>query len=362
MKHLLSLLLIALTLTACAGREDADCKMLIGSYGSEENDCIRLYSFNQKSGSATMICGLKGIANPSFLEIAPDNKYFYAVSENDDSSAALFSGEILTKNDSTIIRTTNAQPTDGGSPCYVKIFPQKHMVFTANYGGGNFTVFHTDEATGALLPDKHVETFEDISRIHCVEFTPDSAYYIVNDLGTNNVMLFATDDTTYTHTDNYIESGSGPRHIVFAPNGRYAYLINEKSGRVTVFEYDGTPHLRVVQYADCDSVGGHGSGDIHISPDGRFLYASNRLKADGISIFKVNEADGTINKIAYQLTGIHPRNFALSPNGKYLLCACRDSNCIQIYRRDERSGLLHDTGLSIAMPKPTCVKFYNTKK
>lgn len=360
MKQILSTLLTALCLISCAKSSENDCvNVLLGSYGPVETDCIRLYSFNQETGASSMLCGLRGISNPSYLEIAPDNQHFYAVSEQDDSSAALFAAEIRLDADSISMHIINSQPTDGGSPCYVKIFPQKNSVFTANFGGGSFTLFKTDPISGALLTNRHVESFESYSRIHCVEFTPDSNFYMVNDLGSDNVMLFGTSDSSFNHTDNFIEQGSGPRHIVFAPNGNFAYLLNEKSGKVTVFAYDGTPSLRVIQYADCDSVGGHGSADIHISSDGKYIYASNRLKADGISVFRINESDGTITKIAYQLTGIHPRNFALSPNGKYLLCACRDSNCIQIYRRNSRTGLLHDTGMTISMSKPTCVKFMN---
>ena len=96
-----------------------------------------------------------------------------------------------------------------------------------------------------------------------------------------------------------------------------------------------------------------------ITPDGRFLYASNRLKGDGIAIFSIDPANGQLTKVGYQLTGVHPRNFVITPNGKFLLCACRDSNVVQVYEIDKQSGLLRDTEKDIRVSKPVCLKFTN---
>jgi 6-phosphogluconolactonase len=106
-----------------------------------------------------------------------------------------------------------------------------------------------------------------------------------------------------------------------------------------------------------DEGGGHGSADIHISPDGKFLYASHRLKKDGISIFKINSENGKLTKAGYQQTGIHPRNFNITPNGKYILVACRDSNRIEIYYRNGKTGMLTYTNKMIALSKPVCIQF-----
>ena len=153
-----------------------------------------------------------------------------------------------------------------------------------------------------------------------------------------------------------MKAGSGPRHLTFSPNGHYAYLINELSGTVIAFEYkDGD--LKEMQTIAADTVNAQGSADIHISPDGKFLYASNRLKADGIAIFNIHPDNGMLSKAGYQLTGIHPRNFIITPNGKYLLVACRDSNVIQVYERDADTGLLTDVQQDIKVDKPVCIKF-----
>lgn len=125
---------------------------------------------------------------------------------------------------------------------------------------------------------------------------------------------------------------------------------------VTAFSYHNG-QLKSIQYIPSDTVGAQGSADIHITPDGRFLYASNRLENDGLAIFSVDANTGKLTRIGYQPTGIHPRNFIITPNGKFLLVANRDSNSIQVFSINQETGLLTDTGNTIASSKPVCLKF-----
>ncbi|MFA6360979.1 MAG: beta-propeller fold lactonase family protein, partial [Dysgonamonadaceae bacterium] len=151
-------------------------------------------------------------------------------------------------------------------------------------------------------------------------------------------------------------AGTGPRHFDFHPNGLYFYLLGELSGEVIVYDYN-MGDLQQKQIILADTVGARGSADIHVSPNGRFLYASNRLEADGIAIFKIDSQDGTLTKVGYQSTAKHPRNFAITPNGKFLLVAGRDDNVIQVYSIDKETGLLTDTHQDIVINKPVCIKF-----
>ena len=203
--------------------------------------------------------------------------------------------------------------------------------------------------------------------MHCVRITPDGKYLFADDLGTDQIHKFIINPAANAENKEAflkegspaafkVKAGSGPRHLTFSPNGNYAYLINELSGTVIAFEYkDGD--LKEIQTIVADTVCAKGSGDIHISPDGKFLYASNRLKADGLAIFSIHPENGMLTKVGYQLTGIHPRNFIITPNGKYLLVACRDSNVIQVYERDTDTGLLTDIRKDIKVDKPVCIKF-----
>ena len=201
----------------------------------------------------------------------------------------------------------------------------------------------------------------------CVSITPDGKYLLADDLGTDQIHKFNINPNA--NADNKekfltkgtpeafkVAPGSGPRHLIFNSDGKFAYLINEIGGTVIAFRYaDGM--LDEIQTVAADTVNAQGSGDIHLSPDGKYLYASNRLKADGVAIFKVDETNGTLTKVGYQLTGIHPRNFIITPNGKYLLVACRDTNVIQIFERDQATGLLTDIKKDIKVDKPVCLKF-----
>jgi 6-phosphogluconolactonase len=112
----------------------------------------------------------------------------------------------------------------------------------------------------------------------------------------------------------------------------------------------------LVQTIASDTTGARGSADIHVSPDGRFLYASNRLNADGISIFSINTDNGLLTKVGYQLTAKHPRNFVITPNGKFLLLASRDENKIEVYEINNETGMLKNTNRNIYISKPVCIK------
>lgn len=142
--------------------------------------------------------------------------------------------------------------------------------------------------------------------------------------------------------------------MTFHPNQKWAYGIGELSGKVVAFEYAKNT-LTAFQTIEADTIPARGSADIHISPNGKFLYASNRLQNDGIAIFSIANT-GKLTKIGYQPTAKHPRNFVISPNGKYLLVASRDENKVQIFTVLE-NGLLKNTGKEIIVPKPVCLKF-----
>lgn len=347
--------------------------MLVGSYATPEEEGIKIYRFDEATGNAEYISGLKGISNPSYLIPSVDGERIYAVGEDEGKTST--ANAIRFDKEQETLTLLNSQLTDGAAPCYITLSPSGKFVITANYFGGSITIFPLDKE-GKLKPDTRLISFigngpdkerQNQPHLHCVEFTPDHKYLLANDLGTDQIHIFplskeVTDGVSHSLLDESkeynvkVEPGSGPRHICFHPNQKYAYLINEISGKVITFSYENGK-LNALQYIEADTTGAKGSGDIHISPDGKFVYASNRLQADGIAIFAVDQEKGTLTKAGYQLTDIHPRNFIITPNGRYLLVACRDSNTIQIFSRDKVTGLLNDTGKTINTDKPVCLKF-----
>ena len=360
----------ALMLNACTSTKQSETMenmyLLVGSYATPQEEGIKVYAWDNEKGEAAYVSGLTGISNPSYQVVSADGERVYSVGEDDGLTSTAHALSFDKTNGKLTLM--NTQLTQGGAPCYINITPNGKSVITANYVGANISVVPL-ETSGRLSENVGTIAFEGEGvhatrqsqpHLHCVEFTPDGKYLLANDLGTDKIHVFPLTSEGNLNKENTfdvdLEPGSGPRHICFSKDGRFAYLINEISGKVTALSYDGKG-LTPIQYIESDTVNAQGSADIHLSPDGKFLYASNRLKADGIAIFSVDNQTGLLTKVGYQLTGIHPRNFIITPDGRFLLVACRDSNLVQIFARDEKIGLLVDTGKKIETSKPVCLKF-----
>jgi 6-phosphogluconolactonase (cycloisomerase 2 family) len=344
--------------------------MVVGTYTAGNSKGIYTFRFNQETGEFKALNDVEA-SNPSYLTISGDNQFVYAVNEHGDGSEVVTAFRFDKENGA--LQKMNSVPAKGADPCYI-LTANRHIV-TANYSGGSLSVFPI-ATDGSLLPASDVIPFtgsgadkerQEKPHLHCVQVSPDGKFLFANDLGTDRIYAFTIN--TQANAENgekllkaatppafHITPGSGPRHIAFSPNGKQAYLINELSGAVVAFDYkNGT--LSEIQAIQADTVNARGSADIHVSPDGKFLYASNRLIADGVAIFSIDPANGGLTKAGYQLTGSHPRNFIITPNGKYLLVASRDNNAIEIYERNKENGLLTATGKEIPVDKPVCVRF-----
>lgn len=374
-KNLICICSAIIFLCACGQKEksmEKELTMVVGTYTDGESKGIYTFRFNQETGENVALSNVE-VSNPSYLTITDDNKYIYAVSEHGEGNEAVnaFSFDKQTGNLSFI----NKQNAMGADPCYI-ITNGKNVV-TANYSGGNISVFPIGK-DGGILPASDVVNFSGSGRdtirqkaphLHCVEFSPEGKYLFANDLGTDHIYKMTVNSKANAdNKEKFLSLGtppvynvkptSGPRHITFTPNGKYAYLITEMGGTVIAFEYNNGD-LKEIQTVVADDMNAKGSADIHVSPDGRFVYATNRLQADGLAIFEINQADGKLTRIGYELTGIHPRNFNITPNGKYLLVACRDDNKIQVFERNQETGLVTNTGKDIKLDKPVCIKFAN---
>lgn len=345
--------------------------MLVGTYTSNEGSKgIYVYKFDTETGESDSISMVE-VANPSYLVISPNEKFVYSVGENSGEGgfAHSFSFDKETGN----IELLNSQNTQGSSPAYIALDSKGNNVITANYGGGSISQFNVN-ADGSLSPLSKLFTFhgngpdsirQKQPHLHSVRYSPDGLFLFAADLGTDNIYRYKSIHSVFEgqpalfETDTAIfktPTGTGPRHFDFHPNGLYFYVIGELSGEVIVYDYN-MGDLQQKQTILADTVGARGSADIHVSPNGRFLYASNRLENDGIAIFAIDAQDGTLTKVGYQETARHPRNFVITPNGKFLLVAGRDDNVIQVYSVDKETGLLNNTHQDIGIDKPVCIKF-----
>jgi len=348
-----------------AGCRETGIEMIIGTYTDNGSYGLYSYRFDVSSGEARVMDSVSAV-NPSFVIYR--NGTVYAVNEINGPHASVSSYRYDSNSGS--FEYTGSYPSEGADPCHLA--SDGRNLLSSNYTGGNMSVFRLDPdgniSNGAADvypgsiggPDM---TRQETAHIHCSVFSPDGRYVYASDFSADRILRFdVTSSGIVPSTDpegNQIsftlDADYGPRHLTFSPDGKYFYVIGELSGTVTSFRYEGGELFRTA-VIDADPYDGRGSADIHISPDGRFLYVSNRLVNDGISIFSINE-DGSLETVDYQPTGIHPRNFNITPDGRFLLCACRDSDVIQVFARDADTGKLKDTGHDISVPHPVCIEW-----
>ena len=372
MRSLFLLLLFPLMITVTAGCASAqktnEHYLLIGTYTSGKSEGIYVYKFNSNTGEFAPVSIAKGIKNPSFLAVGPGNKNVYSVSEGDgQGSVTAFS---FSNGNMTLL---NARSSGGSGPCYVAVDKTGKWVATGNYGSGSFAVLPI-EANGSLGEPSTVMVHQGKSvnpqrqekaHVHATVFSPDNKYLFVPDLGMDKVMAYAFDEKTGKLSNANpafaaSNPGNGPRHLDFHPSGKYAYLMEEMSGTVNVFSYKNGK-LTAIQNITSHPAGykgAIGSADIHVSPDGKFLYASNRGDANAIAVFSINQKTGQIRPIAHQPTlGKTPRNFNFDPSGNFLLVANQNSDNIVIFKRDKKTGMLTALDKQIQVPNPVCIKW-----
>ncbi|GJM27833.1 MAG: 3-carboxymuconate cyclase [Cyclobacteriaceae bacterium] len=355
-------------------QDSFDHHLLIGTYSGDGNtNGIHVYRFNTSTGDFETAAPVTELPNASFLTVSEDKKNVYAVSEGGGGSVNAFTFDPA----SGALSFMNSVPAQG--PCYVSVDKHKKAVFSGNYGGGSVQAVHLN-TDGSLVTDK-VQTIEhqggsvvsgrqDKSHVHAAVVDKSNRYLMVPDLGTDKVYQYGIDvsqqelltpaATPYLS----VEPGGGPRHLTFHPNGKYAYLVLELEAAVLALDYHaGKLAARQTISMTAQDFDGKVSGaDIHVSPDGKFLYASNRGDANEIAIFSIDK-HGTLEMVGRQsVLGKTPRNFAVDPTGNFLLAANQNTNDIIIFKRDRKSGLLTPTGKKIEVLKPVCLKFVSIEE
>ena len=335
---------------------------------------IYLHRLDMTTGALRPVAATEGITNPSFLATDRQRRYLYAVNEVMDfegkpgGAISAFSVDPKTGH----LKPLNQQPTLGGAPCFVKVSQDGKFVLVANYMGGNVTVFpvQPDGSLGAAVENvqhqgKSVNAKrQEAPHAHNVVLDPANRFAFVSDLGTDKVMIYQFDKATgklkpHATPAAAMKPGAGPRHFTFHPQGKYAYVINELDSTVTAFAYDAAKgSLRELQTVSTLPTGFAGESfcaDIHLSPDGKFLYGSNRGH-DSIATFAVNGQTGQLSPAGHTPTGGKwPRNFTLDPSGNFLLVANQHTNNVVVFRRDAKTGGLTAAGQPVDVPAPVCV-------
>ena len=350
-----------------------DFFLFVGTYTSGGSKGIYVYHYNSKTGKTDWVSNTDSSANPSFLTIAPNGKFVYAVNEVSRKQAGLISAYAFDPSTGKL-KFINQTSSGSENPCHISISKNGKWLLTANYSGGSLAALPVNIDGSIAAFTQHIvhegkgtnPARQERAHVHSVFLSPDEKYLLTPDLGTDKVNIYQFNQhakqplTAAAQPFIAIEPGSGPRHLDFSPNGKYVYVTEEMSGMVSVHRYKNgtTQFVQRIATHPSDYQGQPGNADIHISADGKFLYASNRGKENNIAIFSVDASTGKLAALGYESTrGEGPRNFTIDPSGNFLLVANQLTSNVEIFHRDAKTGLLKHTGNSLKIPNPVCLKF-----
>lgn len=362
------LILFLLSMITTIEVQSQKLNLLVGTYtNSCESKGIYVYDFNVNTGDFSFKNVSENTVSPSYLSVSKDNKFVYAVNENGAESTVSAFKYVPSSGKISLINKQNA---NGADPCY--LINDDQNVIVANYSGGNIAVFgksHDGSITETKQLVQHYGKGPNVQRqqgphVHMVYFSPDRKFVLSNDLGLDKVYSYTYDadakvDNLKVCDSVSVTAGSGPRHLTFSNDGKWVYLLQELNGSLTTFRYAKGKLKKIGETSILakDFNGTFSGADIHISPDGKFLYASNRGEANTISIFEISKNGKLKSKGQTSTLGKGPRNFVIDPTGNFLLVAHQYTNNVVVFKRDQASGALTDTGKRIELCSPVCLVF-----
>ena len=344
--------------------------LLVGTYTAKGSKGIYVFNFDTATGKAIELSHTDSCNNPSFLTISKDKQFVYAVNETSNGMISAFAFN------NNKLKLLQQKSTKGADPCYITLSPDQHNIFVANYSSGNITQFHrfaNGLVSNAQQTIQHTGRSIDTSRqekahVHGTFFTPNGGYLLTPDLGMDQVSIYPYAQNASlpldTEKTTVIDSkpGAGPRHLAFSNNGKFIYVIEELTGSISVYSFakGKTTFIQTVYTHPTSFSGKPGSADIHISPDGLFLYASNRGAENNIAKFPIL-SNGKLDENKRTLTpsgGKMPRNFTISEDGNWVLVAHQGTDNISIFKRDKLNGELTNTGNTIKVSMPVCLVLF----
>ncbi len=347
--------------------------IFFGSYNWDKgSEAVYVYELNNETGKLTKVASSSDVINPGYITVSPDGKYIYASSDAKTPNYGTVSSFAFDADKKTLT-FLNQQKTGGENPVYVNVDKTGKWLVNATYNQATISVFpildngkidsiaqHLKFTEGSGVDPKRQEK----AHTHSVVFSPDSKTVLFADLGADKILQYPFDPTqkkplldtksTFINT----KPGSGPRHITFSKDGKLVYSIEELAGMISVYDFSENKLKEIQRIATHpDKIkDGFESSDIHISPDGKFLYASNRGKENNIAIFKILN-DGKLESSGYQKTGgKHPRTFAIDETGKFIIVTNVISQDVTVLKINKETGLLKKVDKPVKIKNVTCVK------
>jgi 6-phosphogluconolactonase len=343
--------------------------LLVGTYTQKGSKGIYVLNFDTTTGKLVELSHTNNIENPSFLTITEDHQFVYAVNEKSNGMLTAFSLE------NNKLKQLNQVATNGADPCHLTLSKDQKNIFVANYSGGSIAQFYrfADGRVSKMRQQiKHEGKSVNVNRqekahVHGTFFNPSGNYLFTPDLGMDQVSIYPYQSKANPLLDinntQLIQTspGAGPRHLTFSNNGKFIYLAEELTGTISVFSFQNekAQWLQTVMSHPANYNGQPGSADIHMSPDNKYIYVSNRGEENNIAKFPVLDngklAEGKTTYFKTQ--GVMPRNFTISKDGKWLLVAHQGSDSIVVFKINEMGDLI-STGNSIKLSMPVCLVLF----
>src|SRR3984957_74517 len=369
--------LVSIAVTAGAAPPSQKYLLYVGTYTDHGSKGIYTFQFDSSTGKLDSVGLAAETPAPSFLAIASGGQFLYAVNElekyNGQPTGAVSAFAILPDHKLTLL---NQLASRGADPAHIVLDHTGKYALVANYTGGSVAVFpllkdgRLGEATAFVQHKGHSVNPErqEGPHAHAIAMSPDNRFAVVADLGLDELVVYSFDAAKGTLGANpqivKAAPGTGPRHLVFSPKGKFLYLITEMQSRVVTYSYDaslGSLHeLQTLPTLPKSFTGSSTAAEIEIDPSGKFLFASNRtVNQDGtITVFAIEPTKGTLTPVETDSTaGKTPRNFVIDPTGSWLLAANQDSNNIVVFRIDGKTGHFTPTGESVQLSSPVCLRF-----
>lgn len=345
----------------------------VGSYAPASDPGLYACTFDTETGELKISDRVSGLQNPTFLDLDPEHLKLYAIEEWTDEPGVRKAGAVAFAIDpgKGSLQLINRVEAVEAPACHIALDRSKHTLFTSSYHGGRLGVcpIREDGSVGPQVQSivhagSSVHPNQTQARVHSVTVDGANRHAVVCDLGSDLITVYryeAENGRLVRSSEVRAVPGAGPRHFAFHPSMKYGYVINELNSTVTAYAYDMEngvlSELQTIGTLPEDYAGDNSTADIHVSPDGRFLYGSNRGH-DSIVVYAVDQTTGKLTPVEHVSTrGGHPRNFGISPDGRFLLAANRDGDNIVTFIRDAKTGRLEPNGYELKVPKPVCIKF-----
>ncbi len=350
----------------------------VGTFSTRDSKGIYVFEFDRAAGKFQALQTVTEGKSPNFLALHPNGKLLYAIySEgtlaDNPAGGSVVSFKIDPK--TGFLTKLNEQSSEGRGPAHLSIDPKGKFAFVSNYGGGNIAIYpiQKDGSLGKASDFiQHEGSSTHPSRqkgphVHSATPSIDGKFVYVSDLGIDKVMIYeVTKDGKLKSAGSASSTpSSGPRHFAVHPNGKFGFSAEELSSTIASYAINTSTGalsaLERVNMLPSDFSETNSAADIHVSPDGKYLYASNRGH-ESLVIFSIDQNTGKLSFVGHESTkGKHPRNFYVDNKGDFAIVANMNTDNVVFYKRDKLSGKLTPTGEELSIPAPVSIEVLQLK-